>query len=242
MTSTSNKRLNRLRKQEPSASSKPLHSRWGDVAITVPTEGAWNQYDNPNCRSRSHKKSFYGSGYVPEESARHRHGHLALDQKNTGSTVSTDISTSSRRNSFLFNNLNPHHISIRRGLSFRHRQSPSLPTVDGSFEEKDRLIPERSNEFAYKPIQRDYATEIAESQGSQLHRTNTARFRYIPATARYREEFGNIQRNRSASSPGPEQRPVLHGKPAGKRISVVSSSSSKSLTKDMVPDSEDIYG
>lgn len=243
MAGTTNKPLNPFRKQESSDSFKSLHSRWGDVAITVPTEGSWSQYNTPNCRNRSHRRAFYGTDYVPEHSARHRHGHLALDEKNAGSKASADISTSSRRNSFISNNLNPHHVSMRRQLSFRHRSSRSLPIVDGTFEETEPLITERRNEFAYKPIQQDYPTEIAGSQGSQLRRTNTARFRYIPATARYREELREIpQRNRSASSPGSDQRPVWHGKPAGKRASVASSSSSKFLTTAMVPDSEDIYG
>lgn len=245
MAGTSNRLLNPFRRQESSASSKSLHSRWGDVAITVPTEGSWSQYENTNSRNRSHKKGDYGPGYVPEHSARHHHGHLTFDDGSAGSIASTDISVSSRRNSLLPNTLSPHHISMPRRLSFRSRPSPSLPETGGIFEEKEHLVTERRNDFAYKPIRQDYTAEIAENQGSKLHRTNTARYKYIPANARYREEFGEIpQRNRSASSAGLEQRRVLHGRSAGKRASVASSSSSSSkyLTTSMVPDSEEIYG
>lgn len=58
--------LNLFRKRE--APRAPLHARWGDVAITVPTDGSWCQFDNPHHhhhKGRQQKLS-YGPGFVPD--------------------------------------------------------------------------------------------------------------------------------------------------------------------------------
>lgn len=250
MPDTSNKPLNPFRKQNtPSTPSNHLHSRWGDVSISVPTEGSWSQYDTSHHLTRH--KNDHSSGYASEQNshpARHRHPHphpQSDDEDGCESTASTSTDTtstsSSRRNSILLNTLNPaRHISMRRRLSSRphpphrhtqshsnsHSPAPSETQLEDILDENEHLITEKQNDFAYRPIRRDYPSEVAESRQSQtnrshghgqsqsqsqrqnpLYRTNTntsTRFRYIPASAsgsRYREEFGEIPpRSQSACS------------------------------------------
>ncbi|RMJ24914.1 hypothetical protein PHISP_04223 [Aspergillus sp. HF37] len=264
MSGTPNKPLNPFRRQEPPTSSKPLHSRWGDVAITVPTEGSWSQYNNPHRRGR---KGYYGPGYVSEYAARRphprRHRRHPSDSNNnddennnendeaskhTASTTPPPTASSSHRTH------NPGRKSIsnrRRPVSLNSRPTPS-PAESNETEEifgQERLVPDQRPDFAYKPISLDYPTEIAESQGSQLHRANantasSSRFRYIPASARYRDEFGGIPAR--SGSKGSSSSSSSSCRSAGKRASAVSSTSSsassKRLTTVMVPDAEDIYG
>jgi hypothetical protein len=265
MTGTPSKPLNPFRRQEP-PTSKPLHSRWGDVAITVPTEGSWSQYNNPHRRGR---KGDYGPGYVSEYAARrphphphhpHRHRQLPSDTTTTNNNNDNDndeVSKSPTSKNPPPPTTSPSHrpgnrnaerkclSTRRRPVSFNSRPTPS-PAAPNETEEKlgqERLSADPRPDFAYKPISQDYPTEIAESQGGQLHRANTAgsaRFRYIPASARHRDEFGEIP----ARSPSKGSSSC---RSAGKRASTVSStsssaSSSKRLTTAMVPDAEDIYG
>lgn len=252
MTGTPNKPLNPFRRQE-SASSKPLHSRWGDVAITVPTEGSWSQYNNPHRRSRKYEydlKGEYGPGHGSEHSVRrHRHRHLPSDEevnKSTTSNIGSPASSSSRRTPN-----NQRNISLRRRLSLNRRSTEPTSTEEANPKEKE---PVTKTDFAYKPINQDYPTEIAENQGTNLRRANTARFRYIPASARYREEFGEIPERSPSRSKGSSvsEEKKNRCREGAKRASVVSSlslsststssSASKRLTTAMVPDAEDIYG
>lgn len=249
MTSISNP----FRKQDP---PKPLHSRWGDVAITVPTAGSWSQYTPRRLSKKPKNQAGYGPGFVPEDPSCPPDRCLApsTSDEDENESISTDTSSSSRRNSFRINPLNPRRISTRLALH--------APRMRDTIEEREHLVPDhRRNEFAYKPIRHDYLAEVAESQGSssqQRHRTNTSgstRFRYIPANLRYREEFADIpQRSQSASScrsrsshsptfsdgVGGEQRSRSRLGSLGrgeKRVSV-----SKSVTTaTMVPDPDDLY-
>lgn len=255
MTGTPSKPLNPFRRQEP-PTSKPLHSRWGDVAITVPTEGSWSQYNNPHRRGR---KGDYGPGYASEYAARrphphpHRHRHRQLpSDTTTNNNDNNEVSNPPISKGTPPPTTSPSHrpgnpnagrqcLSTRRHpVPFNSRPTPS-PAEPIETEEKlgqERLSADPRPDFAYKPISQDYPTEIAESQGSQLHRANTAgpaRFRYIPASPRYRDEFGEIPAR--SRSKGKES-----CRSAGKRASTVSSTSSKRLTTAMVPDAEDIYG
>ncbi|RJE24232.1 hypothetical protein PHISCL_03442 [Aspergillus sclerotialis] len=275
--------LNPFRKQEP---AKPLHSRWGDVSITVPTEGSWSQYNNPSGR---HRKADYGPGYVPDctssSAHRPRHSHHHKHHKPPSSTTSilSEESTSpmdsasSHRSSSITATLNPRRLSMR--LSPR----PRTPSAQHHYnEEKSRLITTPRNDFAYKPIKVDYPAEVAETQASQLHshvhgenqvkRANSTsssrsgRFKYIPATVRYREELGEISTRSRSREPGgagrkKDRRECRHddrdykrkrsyiesgntGKKklgSGGRASRISQSAGKYLTTDMVPDPDEIY-
>ncbi|KAA8648995.1 uncharacterized protein ATNIH1004_004885 [Aspergillus tanneri] len=158
--------LNRFRKPD---SYKPLHERWGDVTISAPTDGSWNQFDNPH--QEAHRTRAYGPGFVPDHPPRapHADDHAPQSTKNT---------TPSRQRPFSMSTLNPRRLSVR--LVPRSKQSAD------SHPGNDRGASERRTEFAYKPIHQDYPTEVAEHVATQDH--PSPRFKYIPAGTKYPED------------------------------------------------------
>ena len=157
--------LNRFRKHD---SSRPLHARWGDVSITAPTEGSWCQYDSAH--QSAQKRCGYGPGYVPERRPRvlpsRPKQHPDHDKDEESST------SSSQRNSFAINNLNPRRLSM-----LLSRPKP----VEGGGEGRQRQRDIESGvDFAYKPIKHDYSTEVAE-----ISHNRRSRFRYIPTSPPY---------------------------------------------------------
>lgn len=254
--------LNRFRKYD---SSRPLHARWGDVAITAPTEGSWCQYDNANSAP---KRRGYGPGYVPEGRPRvlpsrpkRREDHEEDDDDDEEGSTSL-----SQRSSSSINSLNPRRLSM-----LLSRPKP----VEGSGGGRRQRDIESGVDFAYKPIKHDYSTEVAE-----ISHNRTSRFRYIPASPRYGELEAIGPRSQSASPYDPASRveradgPRRHlGHSAlryeddidddydeedwdrrAHRASVYSKRvlgssaekkkrySSRRMTTVMVPDAEDIYG
>lgn len=230
MAGISNSPLHPFRKQEP---PKPLHSRWGDVSISVPTEGSWSQYNSPKGRRHTTKRADHSpSNGPPTRSPPHTHHHRTTsDDESTSSAEST----SSRRSSFLTNTLNPRRLSTR--LTPRAKSSTETHSDD------------RRTEFAYKPIKKDYPAEVAQNQaGCRVHRADSrsSGFRYIPAASRYRDEFGDVP-PRSRSVAGSCRGRVGGDEGRGRsgdvrRLGAVErTSSSKYLTTAMVPDPDEIY-
>ncbi|KAI9931011.1 hypothetical protein ASPWEDRAFT_239330 [Aspergillus wentii DTO 134E9] len=180
--------LNPFRKHD---SRKPLHARWGDVAISAPTEGSWSQYNNPH--QSSHRKLGYGPGFVPDCSPRSR------QSSDEDETTSTDTTPSSRRNSFSISTLNPRRLSMRLGP----RSKAAAPDTHHDEDDRLRHFADQRSEFAYKPIRQDYLNEVAEKTTAQHHDRRASRFRYIPASTRYNEELGSLPpRSPSVSSRG----------------------------------------
>ncbi|KNG83036.1 hypothetical protein ANOM_008161 [Aspergillus nomiae NRRL 13137] len=161
MASIVQRPLNRLRKND---TYKPLHERFGDVSISAPTEGSWNQLESP--RQSTHRG--YGHGLARGNSTR-------SSRENYDAASAPDNTPPSRQNSFSMSTLNPRRLSMR--LAPRSRHSTEDPN------EKEHLHhPDRRTEFAYKPIHQDYSTEVAEKAASRGH--DSPRFRYIPADTR----------------------------------------------------------
>ncbi|KAJ5311548.1 hypothetical protein N7476_007408 [Penicillium atrosanguineum] len=174
-------------------SPKPLHSRWGDVAISVPTDGSWNQYDNPH---RIPRRPSYGPGFVPDCSPSEK----KLRQVNEEETEEADddnkststIPTIPRRNSLSLGGLGgirAGRLSVRLASRPKHLRGES-PT------ERDGQSDQRRPDFAYKPIQTDYVSEVSETSSQ-----STPRYQYIPASGRYMEDIlGATTRSQSARS------------------------------------------
>lgn len=196
-----NRPLSMFRKPE---SPKPLHSRWGDVAISVPTDGSWNQYDNPH---RGPRRPSYGPGFVPDCSPSGKklrqveeeadEADEADDDKQSTSTGSTGSmgstgSTVSRRNSLSLVGLGtfrPGRLSVRLASRPKHLRGETSM-------ERDNQSAQKRPEFAYKPIQNDYAAAVSETSTQ-----NSPRYRYIPASERYLKDIpGAIPRSHSARS------------------------------------------
>ncbi|KAF7597252.1 hypothetical protein BBP40_008094 [Aspergillus hancockii] len=172
MASIVQRPLNRIRKTD---SYHPLHERWGDVTISAPTEGSWNQVENPHRSSRR----------------RHGHGSVIKDydtrpaRERSDTTLSTEEFIPPRQGSpFSMSKLNPRRLSMR--LAPRSKQATEHQH-------------ERRTEFAYKPYHQDYPTEVAEKSAH-----DSPRFRYIPASSRYPEDvlFGSPCNHRFSSSSG----------------------------------------
>lgn len=158
-------------------SSKPLHSRWGDVAISVPTDGSWNQYDNPHKRVPTRQR--YGPGFVancsptdgapPRQHNEYKHEKRKHSKMGTTSMVQGD--------------------SISLGVLCRERHSLRLtsrpkPSERVHLARVDYPQPERkARGFAYKPIRQDYPAEVTEKS-----QANANRFRYIPTSGRYLQD------------------------------------------------------
>lgn len=198
-----NKPLALFRRPE---SPRPLHTRWGDVGISVPTEGSWNQYDNPH---RSTEESqVYGPGFVPEHQSFDRTARInrtSNNNKNNCETEeeeyakderdrspSTNSTSINRRNSLSLGSLRPGRLSVR--LASRPKQLRGETRTERETQKRDS----QRSEFAYKPIQQNYTAEITEAP----KRSESPSFKYIPTSGRYLEDI-------PASSPGPRSQSVM---------------------------------
>ncbi|KAJ5564996.1 hypothetical protein N7513_001238 [Penicillium frequentans] len=162
-------------------SPRPLHARWGDVAISVPTEGSWNQYNNPH-RPAQEERQTYGPGFVPQDrpSSRtdgsYKKNHHQEDSMGRPSRSSTH---NSRRNSLSIGTLRTGRLSVRLASRPKHLRGESQPERDTHQQEAQRT------DFAYKPIRQDYLAKATEKS----KQADTTPFKYIPTNGRYLEEI-----------------------------------------------------
>ncbi|KAJ6180564.1 hypothetical protein N7519_011025 [Penicillium mononematosum] len=147
----------------------------GDVSISVPTDGSWSQYDNPH---RPVKEiSAYGPGYVPGCSPQDPTPRPLNeeDPEDDARSVCSAASTSSRRSSLSLGSLRPGRLSVR--LASRPKQLRGETQIERDAHRSEQ----KRNEFAYRPIQQDYTSEVIEKTTQPSNR-----FRYIPTNGRLR--------------------------------------------------------
>lgn len=244
MTSLANR--NRLRKNDP----KPLHSRWGDVSISTPTEGSWCQYNNPHKSTQRHEG--YGPGYVPEGAPRvvprpklqrnkdnyHAYGGYQMEGRSAASSSSSLESSRSSSPSFASKgkgkgaSLNPRRLSTLFGLT---------KDVDGEDQHSANARPE----FAYKPIRYDYSSDMAT-------RAASPRFHYIANATTSPRHFNGAgsSEQQPRYMPGSSNDSLhyhavdAHELPQQQHSASADKSrfSTRRLTMVMVPDAEDMYG
>jgi hypothetical protein len=144
------------------------------VSISVPTDGSWNQYDNPH-RPVTERQA-YGPGYVPDCSPHDRNPRPLKDDDpdDDARSVSSVASTVSRRNSLSLGALRPGRLSVR--LASRPKQLRG----ETASERDARRAEQKRTEFAYRPIQQDYTSEVVEKSSQSSNR-----FKYIPTNDRY---------------------------------------------------------
>ncbi|KAJ6017815.1 hypothetical protein N7451_001194 [Penicillium sp. IBT 35674x] len=189
MSGIVNKPLAMFRRPE---SPRPLHARWGDVAISVPTEGSWNQYNNPH-RPAQEGRQTYGPGFVPHDlpSSRTDTSYKKNDhQEDSMSRPPRSSAHIPRRNSLSIGALRTGRLSVRLASRPKHLRGESQPERDVHQQEAQQT------DFAYKPIRQDYlveATEISKPAG-------TTPFKYIPTNGRYLEEIPAAAPPRSQSA------------------------------------------
>lgn len=190
MAGIANRPLSIFRRPE---SPKPLHSRWGDVAISAPTDGSWNQYNNPH---RNPRRLSYGPGFVPDWSPSEKKFHQ-MNEVETDEADDDNESTSTASSIF-------HRDSVSRGtlggtragrLSVRLASRPKHLRGE-TLLERDSQRDQRRPDFEYKPIHNDYVTGV-----SEIPSQSTPRYRYIPADGNYLEDNPSaIPRSQSARS------------------------------------------
>jgi len=173
-----------------SDSPKTLHARWGDVSISVPTDGSWNQYDNPHRPVK--ERSAYGPGYVPDISPEDRSPRPLKeeDEDDDARSVCSATSTASRQSSLSLGSLRPGRLSVRLASRPKHLKGEPQSDRDARRSEQKRM------DFAYRPIQQDYTSEVVENSTQPSNR-----FKYIPTSGRYLQDSGSVApRSQSISS------------------------------------------
>ncbi|KAJ5096023.1 hypothetical protein NUU61_005379 [Penicillium alfredii] len=200
MASIVNRPRSFFRKPDP---PKPLHARWGDVAISVPTEGSWNQYNNPHRSSRGRKP--YGHGYGLDNSPYERVTDACIDDDDEVDLIehpkntSTEPTSISRRASLSLGALRPARLSVRLASRPKHTKEKFQQLERDPEVHRDTTPQQEKKEtaFAYKPIpHRDYTAEVSE-KANNLH---APRFRYIPTDGQYPEQPGaSVLRSQSVS-------------------------------------------
>lgn len=165
--------LSIFRKSEP---SKPLHPRWGDVDISAPTDGSWNQYDNPHRSDR--QRSSNESGHVPGASP---HGNPSQVKK-------TDYDEDNRSVRSASSSVSHRSISSL-GVKRSSRPSVRLASRHKDNDNKSRSEDSRSGSpragFTYRPIQSKYTSQEPETSKPCTSTPCSSRFKYIPTNERY---------------------------------------------------------
>jgi hypothetical protein len=171
-----------------SDSPKPLHARWGDVSISVPTDGSWNQYDNPHRPVK--ERSAYGPGYVPDISPQDQSPGPVKDEDedDDSRSICSATSTALRQSSLSLGSLRPGRLSVRLASRPKH-------LGESQVEREARHSKQKRMDFEYRPIQQDYTSEVVE----QTAQPND-RFKYIPTGERYMKDSGSAPRSQSVTS------------------------------------------
>ncbi|KAJ5764554.1 hypothetical protein N7533_003235 [Penicillium manginii] len=217
MSSAVTKPLAIFRKPE---NPKPLHTRWGDVAISVPTDGSWNQYDNPHRPAKG--RQLYGPGFIPDISPSDQTRNSLKDDntEDQREEVAPEKSSVSRRSSLSLGALRPGRLSVR--LASRPK-----PLEGESASEREIRDDQKRRDFAYKPIRKDYTAEVIDQPG---HTSN--RFRYIPTNGTYLEDIPSPRSQSAQSFYSPHERPdsfsdPFEGRDRGRKSSLSKEPSEK---------------
>lgn len=204
-------------KPQSQLKSHSLHTRWGDAAISAPTDGSWTQHStstthqsssstrrsqstySSRSKSKSKNKTMDKPAYEVEYAPR---THQPTEPRPSSTLTPTSTSTSTST-------------SFSRRLSMRLSPRSKSSRSDCDTSERQPLV-ERRAQFAYKPIHQDYLSEVAEKTAaapppritvdrrdepslSPSPASSASRFRYIPAYPRYDEEFARSRLSRAYS-------------------------------------------
>ncbi|KAJ6140568.1 hypothetical protein N7470_010364 [Penicillium chermesinum] len=172
----------------------------GDVGISVPTEGSWNQIDNPHRRALEERQR-YGPGFVPGCVSPIRDTSLVKDEGEEDEEEEADEKEQRREiadkplppppNPRRSNSLQPGRLSVR--LASRPKNMNGEPKT----EQEVYLEKSKKSDFTYKPIQQDYTAEATEIS----KRGSISPFRYVPTNARYLEDTPKIAPRSQSAGP-----------------------------------------
>ncbi|EEA21926.1 hypothetical protein TMatcc_008646 [Talaromyces marneffei ATCC 18224] len=153
-----------------------LHSRWGDVTITPPVEGAWSQFENPYLRDDEE----YGPGFVPSIDIGNKEV-LLLD---SASDSSDDESTTKEKRG-MKEERTEKEVDSKAMSKARRLTRILLPSSVDSPVRKTSVDKSKVTDFRYRPVQPDYAQEVAE----KIDKQSRPHFRYVPASKHYMQEL-----------------------------------------------------
>lgn len=160
--------LSIFRKSEP---SKPLHPRWGDVDISAPTDGSWNQYDNPHRSDR--QRSLNRLGHVPGVSP-----HRNLPQVRKADYDDDNRSVRSASSSVSHRSISS--LESKRSGRPSVRLASRLKGHDNKSRSEDSHHGSSRTGFRYRPIQSENKYQQPETSTPF-----SSRFKYIPTSERY---------------------------------------------------------
>lgn len=151
-----------------------LHSRWGDVAITPPVEGAWSQFDNPYLQ----EEKGYGPGFVPNIDITNKE-ILLLDSASDSSDDELYFQGKAKN---VKEKHNPAEKADSKAVSKAKRLTRILlPSSVSTPVERKMADKAKDTDFQYRPVQPDYAQEVAEKADKRTR----PHFRYVPASRHY---------------------------------------------------------
>lgn len=155
-----------------------LHSRWGDVAITPPIEGAWSQFENPYLRDDEE----YGPGFVPSLDISNKEV-LLLDSASDSSD--DELPTKEEKNVKVEKTGKE---ADSKAISKARRLTRILLPSSVSSPVRKSVDKNNVTDFQYRPVQPDYAQEVAEKVDKQ----SRPHFRYVPASKHYMQDLKRV--------------------------------------------------
>jgi hypothetical protein len=160
-----------------------LHSRWGDVAITAPIDGAWSQYNNPHLKG----KKLYGPGFVPVVTGGNKEV-LLLDDEFSSDEEEEDQVEEKKAAKEEEEEEEEEGDTKKRDSRARRLTRILLPS---NVNTQTKTVEEKPIEFEYKPVRPNYAQELAEKRDIEA-RPN---FRYVPASEAFFRELQESNNN-----------------------------------------------
>lgn len=155
-----------------------LHSRWGDITITPPMKGAWSQFENPYLRDDEE----YGPGFVPSVSINNKEV-LLVDS----SSESSDDELPLREKMKIREQKTEKETDSKAVSKAKRLTRILLPSSVNSPVRRSSSSAEKGKamDFQYRPVQPDYAQEVAEKVDKQTR----PHFRYVPASKHYMQDL-----------------------------------------------------
>ncbi|OOF97971.1 hypothetical protein ASPCADRAFT_403801 [Aspergillus carbonarius ITEM 5010] len=109
--------IQKLRRKQKLSSE--LHSRWGDVAITYPNGGSWNQWDHSS-----------SGGHSASTDPERRHGSLELNRSATAPRMGSHVRSGARTPSVdSAMSIPTGHYDARVGCRVRRKDQPNSPRI-----------------------------------------------------------------------------------------------------------------
>ncbi|QKX53711.1 uncharacterized protein TRUGW13939_00791 [Talaromyces rugulosus] len=170
-----------------------MHSRWGDVDITAPIDGAWSQYNNPHLKG----KKLYGPGFVPGATGGNKEVLLLDDEYSSDDDEEEEEEEEDQVEGKEAEREEKEEEGDTKKRDSRTRRLTRI-LLPSNVNTQTKTAEEKPIEFEYKPIHPNYAQELAEKRDIEA-RPN---FRYVPASEAYFRELQEFSNNNNNTHGG----------------------------------------